>query len=98
MWFAMMAAMMAPAAWPWVRAFHRFGGAEPGARSGATVRFASGYLLAWFGYAIGAALLQRTLRETALMDSTADTVVPWMGAVIFLVAGLYSSRRSSVRA
>ena len=89
MWFGMMAAMMAPAAWPWVRAFHRFSGAERGPRSGATVRFASGYLLAWFGYAIGAALLQVALRGATLMDSTADTVVPWMGAVIFLVAGLY---------
>jgi predicted metal-binding membrane protein len=89
MWFGMMAAMMAPAAWPWVRAFHRFSGAERGAQAAATVRFASGYLLAWFGYAIGAALLQRALRETTLMGSSGNTVVPWMGAVIFLIAGLY---------
>ena len=86
MWFCMMTAMMAPAAWPWVRAFHRFSGAGRGAE---TVRFASGYFVAWAGYAIGAALLQRALRETALMGSSGDIVVPWVGAVIFLVAGLY---------
>jgi predicted metal-binding membrane protein len=54
MWFGMMAAMMAPTAWPWVHAFHRFSGAERGAAIGATARFASGYLLAWFTFAMGA--------------------------------------------
>ena len=87
-WFAMMAAMMAPTAWPWVRAFHRFSGAER-AGFGASARFGSGYLLAWFGYAVGAALLQRTLQRTALMPFAADAVVPSAGAVIFLIAGLY---------
>ena len=67
MWFGMMAAMMAPAAWPWVRAFHRFSGAERGGDVSATTRFASGYLLAWLGYAVGAALLQRVLQKTMLM-------------------------------
>ena len=86
-WFSMMAAMMAPTAWPWVRAFRRFDGAEQGAAD--TARFASGYLVAWFGYAIGAALLQRALQGTALMAAAGDAVVPWAGAAIFLVAGLY---------
>jgi predicted metal-binding membrane protein len=88
-WFGMMAAMMGPTAWPWARAYHRFSAAEPGAAIGATARFASGYLLAWLGYAIGAALLQRALQMTALMKPSSDVVVPVMGAVIFLVAGLY---------
>ena len=42
MWLAMMTAMMAPAAWPWVRAFHRFGvdvDAASGARGGDAVVF-----------------------------------------------------------
>jgi predicted metal-binding membrane protein len=89
MWFGMMAAMMAPTAWPWVHAFHRFSGAERGRETGETARFASGYLLAWFGYAIGAALLQRALQGTSLMAASGEGVVPWMGAVIFLIAGLY---------
>jgi predicted metal-binding membrane protein len=89
MWFGMMAAMMAPTAWPWVRAFARFNGAARGKESTATLRFASGYLLAWLGYAIGAALLQRTLERAALMPASSDVAVPAVGAFIFLLAGLY---------
>jgi predicted metal-binding membrane protein len=89
MWFGMMAAMMAPTAWPWIRAFHRFSGTDHTSDAVATARFASGYLLAWFGYAIVAALLQRALQGTALMPSASDVVVPRLGAIIFLIAGLY---------
>ncbi len=35
MWFVMMAAMMAPTVWPWVRAFHRFDAVDPGGAGGA---------------------------------------------------------------
>jgi len=89
MWFAMMAAMMAPTAWPWVRAFHRLSSAEPGARTRATGWFAAGYLLAWLGYAIAAALLQRALQRMALLQPSGDVVVAHIGGVIFLIAGLY---------
>jgi predicted metal-binding membrane protein len=89
MWFGMMAAMMAPTAWPWARAFHRFIVAERDAELSVTAQFASGYLLAWLGYAIGAAFLQRGLQAAALMQPSSDIVVPRAGAVIFLVAGLY---------
>ena len=88
-WFGMMAAMMAPTAWPWVRAYHRFSGAQRGAEVVATTQFASGYLLAWLAYAIGAALLQRGLQRTALMEPSGDVVVPHAAALIFLVAGIY---------
>jgi len=87
MWFGMMAAMMAPTVWPWVQAFRRFSGGQSG--FGATARFASGYLFAWFGYAIGAAVLQKALQANALMQATGDVVLPRSGAVIFLIAGLY---------
>jgi predicted metal-binding membrane protein len=89
MWFGMMSAMMAPAAWPWLRAFHRFAGTERGAGAGATARFASGYLLVWMGYAIGAAVLQGAFARAGLMRPSTGIVVPGVGAVIFLVAGLY---------
>jgi predicted metal-binding membrane protein len=89
MWFGMMAAMMAPAVWPWVRAFHRFDGAPAGSGAGRTARFASGYLIAWFGYAIGAALLQRALEAAALIPHGTDRAVPYAGAAILMVAGLY---------
>lgn len=89
MWFGMMTAMMAPTAWPWVQAFHRFTGTSRAAAAGDTARFASGYLLAWLGYAIAAAALQRALQSATLMPASGDVVVPRLGAVIFLVAGLY---------
>ena len=89
LWFSMMATMMVPAAWPWVRAFHRFSGEAHGSGAGGTAGFASGYFVAWLGYAIGAALLQRALQGMALMAASGGGVVPWLGAVIFVVAGLY---------
>jgi len=89
MWFGMMAAMMAPTAWPWVRAYHRFSGTQRHAEPVATAQFASGYLLVWIVYAIGAALLQRALQRTGLMAPSRDAAVPFVAAVIFLVAGIY---------
>lgn len=89
MWFGMMAAMMAPTAWPWAVAYHRFSEAKRGAEIVVTAQFASGYLLAWLGYAIGAALLQRALQVAALMEPSGDVVIPRVGAVIFLIAGVY---------
>jgi predicted metal-binding membrane protein len=89
MWFAMMSAMMAPTAWPWARAYHRFSATQPGATFRETARFASGYLVAWLAYAIGAALLQRGLQVAGLMPPRADAVVPAAGGLIFVVAGLY---------
>ena len=89
MWFAMMAAMMAPIAWPWIRAYHRFSGAPRGAAITATTQFAGGYLLAWFGYAIAATLLQGALQAATWMQPSGDVVIPRAGAVIFLIAGIY---------
>ncbi len=84
MWFSMMAAMMAPTAWPWMRAFHRFSGAAPAA----TARFVSGYLLAWSAYAIVAAIVQGALQTQMPMSGNA-ILAPRIGAVVFLIAGLY---------
>ena len=89
MWFAMMAAMMAPTAWPWARAYHRISDAKRGAAVAATARFVCGYLLAWLGYALGATLLQRALQAAAWMQPAGDVVIPRVGAVIFLAAGIY---------
>jgi predicted metal-binding membrane protein len=85
----MMAAMMAPTAWPWARAYHRLSGASRGAEVGATIQFATGYLLVWLGYAIAAALVQRALQAAALMQPSGDTAIPHVGAIILLIAGVY---------
>jgi predicted metal-binding membrane protein len=89
MWFAMMAAMMAPTAWPWVHAYHRFGGTRGSTAMGPTIRFAAGYLLAWLGYAVGAASLQRLLQAAALMQPSGDVVIAPLGAAVFVATGLY---------
>ena len=90
MWFGMMTAMMAPTAWPWVRAFHRFHhfGGHASDFAG-TTRFASGYLLAWLVYAFAAAVVQRALQRTAMMSLSGAAILPRVGALVLLIAGLY---------
>jgi predicted metal-binding membrane protein/outer membrane protein assembly factor BamB len=92
MWFGMMAAMMAPTVWPWVRSFHRFGPGHASVRASSlagTVQFAAGYLVAWLGYSIVAALAQRTLQSGATLDHAAVIISAPISAIVFLVAGLY---------
>jgi predicted metal-binding membrane protein len=88
MWFGMMAAMMAPTVWPWVRVFHRF--ADDAASSvAATARFAAGYLVAWLAYSMAAAFVQRTF-QTGIAGERALAVLPVrLDAAVFLAAGLY---------
>lgn len=80
MWLAMMALMMAPTAWPWVRAFQSFGSRSDtlAARSVATLMFLSGYLVAWLLYSLAAAGFQ--------LQFTPTTVI---GAALLIGAGLF---------
>lgn len=71
LWFVMMAVMMAPTVSPWVRAYARFGDGSP-------LWFASGYLVAWFGYSAAAAAVQIYLHAPASLAPAA-----------FLLAGVY---------
>jgi predicted metal-binding membrane protein len=82
-WFVMMAAMMAPAVWPWVVAFHRFSGTTSAPCTGATALFAAGYLAAWLAYSLAASGAQLALEHAAVLQQS------WTRAVIFLMAGLY---------
>jgi predicted metal-binding membrane protein len=88
MWFGMMAAMMAPTAWPWVRSVHRLSGSTDSSRAAIAGQFAAGYLVAWFAYSIAAALLQLTLREAGVVDPIAG-MTSWAGAGVLGGAGLY---------
>ena len=88
-WLAMMALMMAPAAWPWVRAFDRFAGEGSWLRRRwATASFSGGYIAAWGLFAIAAARLQLATAGIAWLDEQ-QRVPPVAGAAIFIVAGLY---------
>ena len=91
MWLAMMTAMMAPVAAPWVIAFSRFGsgGAVWDARSVvSTLSFTAGYLTAWLGYSIVAAAIQRALVLVGVLDPQHawSSVV---AAAILIGAGAY---------
>ena len=83
-WFGMMAAMMAPTVWPWIQAFHRFGGGGSGAtRVTATIEFALGYLTMWLGYSLAAAAAQLALHHSATLER------PAVAAAIVVTAGAY---------
>jgi predicted metal-binding membrane protein len=88
MWFAMMAAMMAPIVWPWIRSVHHLSGGEPSSRAVLAAQFTAGYLVAWIGYSALAALLQLTLIATAMLDPISG-MTSWAGAAVFAVAGVY---------
>ncbi len=71
MWLVMMALMMAPTVWPWVRAFHSFGARadSASARIIATTTFLSGYVIAWLLYSIAAAAFQLQITLTAVVSA-----------------------------
>ncbi len=89
-WLAMMAAMMAPTAWPWVLAFERFAVGETSRfrRTLATAAFSTGYLAAWGLYAIAASALQLALSATGVLDASQGTSSV-VGAGILIVAGTF---------
>ena len=76
MWFGMMAAMMAPTVWPWIRAFGRLDAGRSGlAAAAATGTFAGGYLAAWLGYSVGAAGLQQALHAAFWKQRVLNRVI-----------------------
>jgi predicted metal-binding membrane protein len=85
MWFGMMAAMMTPAVWPWVAAFHRFGHRT---RAWHTAVFAAGYLAAWLAYSVVAAGAQLGLQRAGTLDPMRG-LAPVAGAGLLVLAGLY---------
>jgi predicted metal-binding membrane protein len=51
--------------------------------------FTLGYLLAWTGYAVLAALTQSALHSAALLSPTMSSASPLLGGALLIVAGLY---------
>jgi predicted metal-binding membrane protein len=82
-WFGMMAAMMAPAVWPWIRAYHRFSGAAGSSTVLTAVPFAGGYFAAWLAYSIAAAFLQRLAADRLALDTSIA------GSIALIAAGAY---------
>jgi predicted metal-binding membrane protein len=90
MWFGMMALMMGPTVWPWIRAFDRLGNAGAGvaARAGASAIFTSGYFAAWLIYAVAAAALQLLLARAGSFDAMRG-LAPAAGAGLLALAGVF---------
>jgi predicted metal-binding membrane protein len=91
MWAAMMVAMMLPSALPTILIFHNAVRNDPKVSSPPRrmFAFAAGYILAWFGFSIGATLLQWGLAEAALLSPMMVSASPWLGGAILVVAGVY---------
>jgi predicted metal-binding membrane protein len=79
-WAAMMTAMMAPTAAPWVFAFHRFALArgDEARRLRSTLSFVAGYVLVWSLFGVALALVQT---QVAVPER-------WSGAVL-IGAGVF---------
>jgi predicted metal-binding membrane protein len=90
MWMGMMAVMMAPAVWPWVRVFAGLCAEADSrlARVTATAAFVGGYLAAWALYSIAAALLQKGAESAGLLDPVRG-LTPAVGAGVLIGAGAY---------
>ena len=91
MWTAMMIAMMLPSALPTIFIFHRAVRNDPQVRSPGRrmLSFVAGYIVAWFGFSVGASLLQWGLAEATLLSPMMVSASPWLGGAILVVAGVY---------
>ena len=92
MWWVMMVGMMLPSVAPVILTFatvnrNRAARGEPYVPS---ALFTAGYLLAWVGFSLAAALAQEALERANLispMDMTTNSRL--LGGLLFLAAGLY---------
>ncbi|MGI8491430.1 MAG: DUF2182 domain-containing protein [Acidimicrobiales bacterium] len=87
-WVVMMAAMMFPSVAPmaiiWIRSVA--GRATVRARVWGIVSFLAGYLVAWLAFGV---VVYLALVETDRLVRTTPAAAPWVGAVVFGVAGAY---------
>ncbi|MEO8090580.1 MAG: DUF2182 domain-containing protein [Gemmatimonadales bacterium] len=91
MWIVMMVAMMIPSVAPVVLLFAGVTRRRrmQGVPAAPVAVFTLGYLLAWTGYAILAALTQSALHSAALLSPTMAGATPLLGGAILILAGIY---------
>jgi predicted metal-binding membrane protein len=91
MWCAMTLAMMLPSAMPMILTYAEI--ADTAARKGERIVspwvITAGYIAAWLGFAVAAALLQGALTQAALLDAGSASAGALMAAAFFVGAGLY---------
>ncbi len=91
MWAVMMVGMMTPSAAPMILIYARIGrqALAQGKPFAATGWFASGYLLAWAGFALAATAAQWALERTALLDPKMASASQVFGGIVLIAAGVY---------
>jgi predicted metal-binding membrane protein len=91
MWVVMMTAMMIPSAAPVILLFAHVARRRrlKGELTGSPTVFVLGYLLAWTGYSLLAALAQWGLHSHALLSPAMAGTAPVLGASLLLAAGIY---------
>lgn len=91
MWWVMMNAMMLPSAAPMILLYaelkRRSG--ESGSSSAPSAVFAAGYVVAWGGFSVVAALLQWGLEELTLLTPMMASASEAFGAALLIAAGIY---------
>jgi predicted metal-binding membrane protein len=91
MWAVMMIGMMTPSVAPMILIYARVGrqavmGGRPFAASG---WFASGYLIAWFGFSLAATSAQWLLERAALLTPMMQSASAVLGGIVLIAAGIY---------
>lgn len=91
MWSVMMVGMMTPSVAPMILIYARVAreASTRGTPFASSAWFASGYFLAWIGFALLAALLQWGLEEALLLSPMTAGAGPLLGGALLLSAGLY---------
>ena len=91
MWAIMMAAMMLPSAAPMILLFATIerGRRARGEQAAAAGRFASGYLVVWTVFSVGATAIQYGLDLAALLSPAMHTTSIVVAGAVLLAAGIY---------
>lgn len=91
LWSAMMVAMMVPTTIPAVSLFTTLSPRRnpANATSTMTALFVAGYVVAWIGYAVAAALAQWMLQRGALLTPMAESASGALSAAILVGAGVF---------
>lgn len=91
MWWVMMVGMMTPSAAPMILIYARVArqARERGSAFAPAAWFATGYVLAWLGFAIAATALQWGLESALLLNPMTASLAPRLGGSLLIAAGLY---------
>ncbi len=91
MWIVMMIAMMIPSVAPVILLFANISRRRrmQGVLGTPVSVFTLGYLLAWAGYSVLAALTQSALHSAALLSPAMESESPLLGGGLLILAGLY---------